>query len=245
MSAVPACQTLAPAADMKTKNRADRSGAVLAGAAAAAPAPAAGAAKPAAGGAAAKGPERVQLEQARHLALVLWPLWATLCMACCTLLQIHSAPTHVLPQFRQRNFFTVPHHPPTPHHSPPLAKQDRKWMVENQEGNREIVIEQTQPHQTVYIYNCANSVVQVGAHPCCAPPQAFCWQELRLLRLSACLLPACLVMHCKAASLCCLANRPHPCNRPEIQCFFLPCSNDCRSAAMLTPSLETPSHQFY
>ncbi|KAK9819752.1 hypothetical protein WJX72_001921 [[Myrmecia] bisecta] len=40
-------------------------------------------------------------------------------------------------------------------------EQGRKWVVENQEGNRNIVISDTNPKQTVYVYNCHNSTVQV------------------------------------------------------------------------------------
>ncbi|EFN50763.1 hypothetical protein CHLNCDRAFT_142506 [Chlorella variabilis] len=91
-------------ADMKTKNRADRAGAVPAAAAAAGAA--AVAVKPKA--AAAAGPPRLECEQGR------------------------------------------------------------KWVVENQVGNREIVIEQMQPKQVVYIYNCSGSTIQArrgGADP--------------------------------------------------------------------------------
>ena len=37
----------------------------------------------------------------------------------------------------------------------------RKWVVENQIGNRGIVIEDTDPKQTVYIYGCTDSTIQV------------------------------------------------------------------------------------
>ncbi|KAI3423920.1 hypothetical protein D9Q98_009754 [Chlorella vulgaris] len=82
--------------DMKTKNRAERSGTVPAGPAA----PAAAAAQPKAAAAATK-PPRLECEQGR------------------------------------------------------------KWVVENQVSNREIVIEDTQPKQTVYIFNCSGSTIQV------------------------------------------------------------------------------------
>ena len=36
----------------------------------------------------------------------------------------------------------------------------RKWLVENQSGNRGIVIEDTDPKQTVYIYNCTSCTIQ-------------------------------------------------------------------------------------
>lgn len=38
----------------------------------------------------------------------------------------------------------------------------RKWTVENHKGNKQLVIDQTDPKQSVYIYNCHNSTVQVG-----------------------------------------------------------------------------------
>ncbi|PRW32688.1 cyclase-associated 1 [Chlorella sorokiniana] len=41
------------------------------------------------------------------------------------------------------------------------CEQGRKWVVENQVGNREIAIDQTDPKQTVYIYNCSGSTIQV------------------------------------------------------------------------------------
>ncbi|KAL4424859.1 hypothetical protein ABPG77_011109 [Micractinium sp. CCAP 211/92] len=41
------------------------------------------------------------------------------------------------------------------------CEQGRKWVVENQLGNREIVIDQTEPKQTVYIFNCSASTIQV------------------------------------------------------------------------------------
>lgn len=41
------------------------------------------------------------------------------------------------------------------------CEQGRKWVIENQVGNREIVIDQTEPRQTVYIYNCSGSTIQV------------------------------------------------------------------------------------
>ncbi|GAQ84855.1 Adenylate cyclase-associated protein [Klebsormidium nitens] len=40
-------------------------------------------------------------------------------------------------------------------------QQDRKWVVENFNGKKDIVIAETNPRQSVYIYNCKNTVVQV------------------------------------------------------------------------------------
>lgn len=44
---------------------------------------------------------------------------------------------------------------------PRLELVNRKWMVENQVGNTGIVIEDTDPKQTVYIYGCSASTIQV------------------------------------------------------------------------------------
>ncbi|PSC76207.1 dipeptidyl aminopeptidase acylaminoacyl peptidase [Micractinium conductrix] len=41
------------------------------------------------------------------------------------------------------------------------CEQGRKWVVENQVGNRDIIIENTEPRQTVYIFNCSNSTIRV------------------------------------------------------------------------------------
>jgi hypothetical protein len=50
-------------------------------------------------------------------------------------------------------------------------EQDRKWVVEHHSGNREIVIERTDPRHAVYIFNCHNSVIQVGAAAPLGPPE--------------------------------------------------------------------------
>lgn len=51
--------------------------------------------------------------------------------------------------------------------SPPPRRleleQERKWVVENQVGQQELVVTVTDPKHSVYIYNCSGSVVQVGA----------------------------------------------------------------------------------
>jgi len=44
---------------------------------------------------------------------------------------------------------------------PKLALEGNKWVVEYQIGNKNIVISDTEPKQTVYIYRCENSVVQI------------------------------------------------------------------------------------
>ncbi len=43
----------------------------------------------------------------------------------------------------------------------------RKWVVENQTGSRGIVIEETDPKQTVYIYNCTDCTIQAHTPACC------------------------------------------------------------------------------
>lgn len=64
--------------------------------------------------------------------------------------------------------------PPAPPRAPRPRRLelqgDRKWVVEHHSGNREIMIDRTDPKHTVYIYNCHNCVVQVGAR--CARPRA-------------------------------------------------------------------------
>lgn len=37
----------------------------------------------------------------------------------------------------------------------------RKWSVENHSNNRSLIIDQTDPKQSVYIFNCSNCTVQV------------------------------------------------------------------------------------
>jgi len=39
--------------------------------------------------------------------------------------------------------------------------EGNKWVVEYQNGNKSIVIEDTEPKHTVYIYRCINSTVQI------------------------------------------------------------------------------------
>lgn len=41
------------------------------------------------------------------------------------------------------------------------CEQGRKWVVENWTGNKELVVEDTDPKQSVYIFNCHNSTVQI------------------------------------------------------------------------------------
>jgi hypothetical protein len=42
-------------------------------------------------------------------------------------------------------------------------EQERKWVVENQVDQQELVVTIKDPKHSVYIYNCSGSVVQVGA----------------------------------------------------------------------------------
>lgn len=52
-------------------------------------------------------------------------------------------------------------------------EQERKWVVENQVDQQELVVTVTDPKHSVYIYNCSGSVVQVGA---VGPAQLACTQ---------------------------------------------------------------------
>eukprot|EP00878_Enallax_costatus_P031269 GHUV01034183.1.p1 GENE.GHUV01034183.1~~GHUV01034183.1.p1 ORF type:complete len:432 (+),score=154.97 GHUV01034183.1:2250-3545(+) len=40
-------------------------------------------------------------------------------------------------------------------------EQERKWVIENQVGHQELIVNIKDPKQSVYIYNCSGSVVQV------------------------------------------------------------------------------------
>jgi len=44
---------------------------------------------------------------------------------------------------------------------PKFELQDKKWIVENQDGNKELVIDNADMRQTVYISKCRDSIVQV------------------------------------------------------------------------------------
>jgi hypothetical protein len=44
-------------------------------------------------------------------------------------------------------------------------QQKKKWVVEYQNGNKEVVLDDTTPQQTVYIYGCIDTVVQVARLP--------------------------------------------------------------------------------
>jgi len=45
--------------------------------------------------------------------------------------------------------------------TPKCALEGNKWVVEYQEGNKEIVINPTATKETVYIFGCKNSLVQI------------------------------------------------------------------------------------
>jgi len=54
-------------------------------------------------------------------------------------------------------------------------EQERKWVVENHQGQQELVVTVTDPKHSVYIYNCSGSVVQVGMEqPCVKAAPASC-----------------------------------------------------------------------
>jgi len=44
---------------------------------------------------------------------------------------------------------------------PKMALEGQKWVIEYQNGNKSLVIENPEPRQTVYIYRCVNSTVQI------------------------------------------------------------------------------------
>ncbi|XP_059177837.1 adenylyl cyclase-associated protein 1-like [Physella acuta] len=56
---------------------------------------------------------------------------------------------------------------PTPKTNVPLSKppvielQDKKWVIEYQKDNKNIVLDNTELKQTVYVYKCEGSVIQV------------------------------------------------------------------------------------
>ncbi|XP_066922086.1 adenylyl cyclase-associated protein-like isoform X2 [Clytia hemisphaerica] len=44
---------------------------------------------------------------------------------------------------------------------PKFELQDKKWIIEHQDGNQNLVIDRTNDKQAVYMYKCKNSVLQV------------------------------------------------------------------------------------
>ena len=43
-----------------------------------------------------------------------------------------------------------------------LEQGGRKWVVEGHEGRQDLVLQDVDPKQAVYIFGCANCTVQVG-----------------------------------------------------------------------------------
>lgn len=86
-----------------------------------------------------------------------------------------SEMTHKNPNLRAGSIVAAPgslpkrQGPPTPNKpdkytlkkAAKTSLEANKWVVENHEGNREIVIDETAINQAVYIYNCKNSTIQI------------------------------------------------------------------------------------
>lgn len=87
-----------------------------------------------------------------------------------------SEMTHKNPTLRAGSIVTAaPGSPPKRQGPPTPNKPDKytlkkaaktsleanKWVVENHEGNHEVVIEETAINQAVYIYNCKNSTIRI------------------------------------------------------------------------------------
>ncbi|KAJ3271248.1 F-actin-capping protein subunit alpha [Terramyces sp. JEL0728] len=80
-----------------------------------------------------------------------------------------SEMTHKNPELRATSIVKAVEKPVTsavkgnsaPKGPPKLALEGNKWVVENYNGNNEIVIDQTEIRHTVYIYNCQNSTIKV------------------------------------------------------------------------------------
>ena len=55
-----------------------------------------------------------------------------------------------------------PFKPGAPVKKPPVFElQNKKWIVEYQEGRKDLVIDDTNRNQTVYVYKCNNCVLQI------------------------------------------------------------------------------------
>ena len=55
-----------------------------------------------------------------------------------------------------------PFKPGAPVKKPPVLElQNKKWVVEYQEGKKDLVIDNTNRNQTVYVFKCNNSVLQI------------------------------------------------------------------------------------
>ena len=45
--------------------------------------------------------------------------------------------------------------------APVCELQGKKWVIEHQDNNLELQLDQTQMNQTIYAFNCVDSVIQV------------------------------------------------------------------------------------
>ena len=55
-----------------------------------------------------------------------------------------------------------PFKPNVPAKKPPVMElRDKKWIVEFQEGRKDLVISEVNRNQTVYVYKCNNIVLQI------------------------------------------------------------------------------------
>ena len=55
-----------------------------------------------------------------------------------------------------------PFKPGAPVKKPPVLElQNKKWVVEYQEGKKDLVISDTNRNQTVYVFKCNNTVLQI------------------------------------------------------------------------------------
>jgi len=82
---------------------------------------------------------------------------------------------------------------------PRLELEGQKWFVEFQDGNREAVIDANDIKETVYIYRCENSTIQVKG-------------KINSIMIDGCKKTAVVFENCIAA--CEIVN----CNRLEVQC---------------------------
>jgi len=64
-------------------------------------------------------------------------------------------PTKSAPSAAKKTTAKAPSGPPK------LALEGNKWVVENHHSNKNVVIDNPEPKQTVYIYKCEDSVIQI------------------------------------------------------------------------------------
>lgn len=83
-------------------------------------------------------------------------------------MQTHKNPnlraSNVVPAKSTKPILTAPKpfKPGAPAKKPPVFElQNKKWVVEHQEGRKDLVIDDTNRNQTVYVFKCNNSVLQV------------------------------------------------------------------------------------